>query len=192
MGKEAVYGFKGRKDYNNPVSGYSGGIASNVFNKMESIIKSKPPRGLFFHNEWPKSLQPKYCKTVGSPPQLNYCIQASCSTYGFLSAWAIAVEDEIDKRGLEARFAISIHDEMWHLCKEEDAKELAYVYQICYARVWGLLHYNLFLNDMPFSRAFMSGVSIDKVLRKSPKASTKTPTFDEYPEKGKELTIFEL
>ncbi len=113
-------GFKGEKkrDYFDKSQGLVslpsdpllGGIASDVFNKMNQMILSNPPRGLFFDNQWAKALWPKYSGNTGSPPQLNYCIQASCSTYGFLSAWVISVLDEIERNSINARFSISIHD----------------------------------------------------------------------------------
>ena len=189
--RSAVHGFKGVKDYDDPCSEYSGGIASNVFNKMLRMIRSGVPRGLFFGNEWPRSLQPKYCKTDGSPPQLNYCIQASCSTYGFLSALVLSISDEIRRQNVRARFSISIHDEAWFLCRQEDAMKLVKIFQICHARCWALLHYNLELHDLPLKRAFMSGVSVDKVLRKSYNADTSSPTFEKYPP-GLEFNIWDL
>lgn len=195
--RKAVEGFKGtRKEYDengqkivDETSEYTGGIASHVFNKMSDIIRMKPPKGLFFNNEWPKSLQPDYCKKDGTPAQLNYCIQASCSTYGFLSAWVLGVMDEIHRHNLDARFSISIHDEVWFICKEEHAEKLAFLIMVCYSRVWALLHNNLLIADMPVKRAFPSSISIDPILRKSPKASTKTPSFDEMPS-GREVDIY--
>lgn len=200
MARKAVDGFKGKREFiidsmfgreELPFTMYEGGIASDVFNKMTDMIRKSPPRGLFFNNEWPRALHPEHCGTDGSPPQLNYCIQASCSTYGFLSAWVISVLDEIERENIKARFSISIHDEIWFLCKEEDAEKLAYRIMICYARTWALLHFNLGIEDMPLVRAFPSSISIDKILRKSCDASTKTPTFDEYPP-GREVTIYDF
>ena len=198
--RKAVKGFKGEKEaYFDAVFGrvefpwakYEEGIASDVFNKMVDMIQSHPPRGLFFNNQWPKALHPVHCKTDSSPPQLNYCIQASCSTYGFLSAWITAVYDEIQRNEIEARFSISIHDEIWFICPRDQAEKLAYWIMICYARTWALLHHNLYIEDMPLVRAFPSSISIDPILRKSPDAETKTPTFPHYPE-GEEVTIYDL
>lgn len=192
--RQVVSGFKGKAvrlvpdDWGSPVKEFRDGIASQVFNKMGDIIKSPVPRGLFFDNEWPRSLQPRYCGDTGSPSQLNYCIQASCSTYGFLSAWAISVLDEIHRNKIRARFSISVHDEIWFICKEEDAEKLAFWMMICYSRVWALLHHKLGINDLPVKRAFPSSISIDRILRKSCTSSTKTPTFDES-EPGREVNI---
>ncbi len=61
---------------------------------------------------------------------------------------------------------------------------------ICYARTWALLHHNLNIPDLPVVRAFPSSISIDKILRKSHDASTKTPTFPQYPP-GREVKIYD-
>lgn len=167
------------------------GIASDVFNKMFDIIDQRPPKGLFFGNEWPRTLQPEYCGDRGSPPQLNYCIQASCSTYGFLSAWVLGIWYEFKRNNIKATFSLTCHDEVWYTVPTEQAEKAAYWIMIAYARTWALLHHNLYIEDMPVVRAFPSSISIDPILRKSPNSSTKTPTFPEF-SPGKEITIYDF
>lgn len=164
------------------------GIASDVFNKMYDLIDQRPPRGLFFGNEWAKTLHSEICGDRGSPPQLNYCIQASCSTYGFLSAWVLGIWYEFKRNNIDAKFAISIHDEVWYTCPIEQAEKAAYWVMIAYARTWALLHHKLNIFDMPIVRAFPSSISIDPILRKSPTSSTKTPTFPDF-KPGREVTF---
>lgn len=106
--KATIDAFKGKKQGIN----YNGGIASNYFNYVYNKSDSCHPTLDLFGQVVPKCLDYTHIFKSGSPAQINYFIQAVCSTNGMLSAFLVYCNNEIHELGIKdkCRFAVSIHD----------------------------------------------------------------------------------
>ena len=82
----------------------------------------------------------------------------------------------INRYDIEARFAISIHDEVRYLVSNEDAYRAALALQVANLMVRAMFCKRLDMNSMPLDVAYFSGVDIDKVMRKEPFADCVTPS----------------
>lgn len=75
---------------------------------------------------------------------------------------------------------------------EQYWREFAIQFQIAHAMTWARFQAAVGINDLPLSRAFFSGVSVDNRIRKSPTECTKSPSNQKEEPDGVELTIKEL
>jgi DNA polymerase gamma 1 len=80
------------------------------------------------------------------------------------------------KYGIDARYLISVHDELRYLVKEEDKYRAALALQI--ANLWtrSIFAYRLGMDDLPQGVAFFSAVDVDQVLRKEVFMPCVTPS----------------
>lgn len=174
--------FKGKREG----SKYRNGVASNYFNFVYNKSANLNARLDVFGQRIPKCLDVEYIHKSGSPSQINMFIQGACSTNGMLSAFLVFVTKEIQNLGIEdhCRFSLSVHDEIWYLCKEKYARKLSTAMVRAHCSVWALLSYNLGLPDLPLSRLiFDIQIDVTKCLRKSWDQVIKTPDFS-YTEPG--------
>ena len=73
----------------------------------------------------------------------------------------------------------------------EHTYKAAYLQQIAHAWCWALAHYSAGLCNVPVATLFASSINIDKVWRKSAKASVETPTSANVAP-GQELNMQQL
>jgi DNA polymerase gamma 1 len=86
------------------------------------------------------------------------------------------MEHLIAKYDINARYLISVHDELRYLVADKDRYRAALALQI--ANLWTrcLFAYSLGMDDLPQGVAFFSAVDIDKVLRKEVDMPCVTPS----------------
>lgn len=77
---------------------------------------------------------------------------------------------------IDARFMISVHDEIRYLVKAEDRFRAALALQISNLWTRALFSYRLEMESLPQSCAFFSAVDIDHVLRKEVNMDCVTPS----------------
>ena len=82
--------------------------------------------------------------------------------------------------------------EVWWLVPEELKYRFALQFQIAHMFTWARFQAAVGINDLALSGAFFSGVSIDKMVRKSPYESTLSPSNPVEDEFGEELTMKQL
>ncbi|XP_065672765.1 DNA polymerase subunit gamma-1 isoform X2 [Hydra vulgaris] len=151
-----------------------GGSESDMFNKLESIAVSEEPRTPVLNCMITKALLPKYVHNHYMTSRVNWVVQSSAVDY--LHLVLTCMKWLIEKYDIDARFCISIHDEVRYIVHEKDKYRAALALQISNLLTRALFAYKLQLNDLPQSVAFFSSVEIDKVLRKEVDNDCVTPS----------------
>ncbi|TFY52060.1 hypothetical protein EVJ58_g10223 [Rhodofomes roseus] len=155
-----------------------GGTESYVFNKLEEIALSDRPQTPALGCGVTYALSKEYLPaTFGDdymPSRINWVVQSSGVDY--LHLLIVSMEHLIKKYDIQARYLISVHDELRYLVKEEDRYRAALALQI--ANLWtrSLFAYRLGMDDLPQGVAFFSAVDVDKVLRKEVDMPCVTPS----------------
>lgn len=154
---------------------FTGGIASQAFNKMADIISEPNPRIPLLGTLMQPAIQPDICGQSGAPSQLNFTVQSSGSA--MLQCLIVALTWLSKRAKLDARFCHSMHDEIIIRTSNRDAKLTAYCMQIAHCWGWNLLHYKLGIYDMPVSRAWFTDINCDETWRKDCEKTGDTQTF---------------
>ena len=155
-----------------------GGTESFVFNKLEEIALSDCPQtpalGCGITYALSKEYLPAKFGSDYMTSRINWVVQSSGVDY--LHLLIVAMDHLINKYGIQARYLISVHDELRYLVKEEDRYRAALALQI--ANLWtrSLFAYRLGMGDLPQSVAFFSAVDVDHVLRKEVDMPCVTPS----------------
>ena len=155
-----------------------GGSESFVFNKLEEIALSDRPQTPALDCGITYALSKEYLPAkFGSDymtSRINWVVQSSGVDY--LHMLIVSMDHLIAKYDIQARYLISVHDELRYLVKEEDRYRAALALQI--ANLWtrSLFAYRLGLNDLPQGVAFFSAVDVDHVLRKEVDMPCVTPS----------------
>ena len=82
--------------------------------------------------------------------RVNWVVQSSAVDY--LHLLIVAMDYLIARYQLEARFMISIHDEIRYLVKEEDQERAALALQIANLWVRSMFAYRVSIDDLPLVR----------------------------------------
>ncbi|CAI5441012.1 unnamed protein product [Caenorhabditis angaria] len=106
-----------------------------------------------------KFFDKKYKRSV-----MNWIVQSSA--VDFLHLLLVSMEWLTIKYEIEARFVISIHDEVRYMCREEDAPRLALALQLSNLLVRAYISQKVGICQLPNTVAFFSQVDCDTVLRK--------------------------
>ncbi|KDR84733.1 hypothetical protein GALMADRAFT_53782 [Galerina marginata CBS 339.88] len=155
-----------------------GGTESYLFNKLEEIALSDKPQTPALGCGVTYALSKEYLPAgFGSdymPSRINWVVQSSGVDY--LHLLIVSMSHLIAKYNIDARFLISVHDELRYLVAEEDKYRAALALQI--ANLWtrSLFAYKLGMDDLPQGVAFFSAVDIDHVLRKEVDMPCVTPS----------------
>lgn len=171
-----------------------GGTESFVFNKLEEIALSDRPQtpalGCGVTYALSKEYLPAEFGSDYMTSRINWVVQSSGVDY--LHLLIVSMDYLIAKYDIQARYLISVHDELRYLVKEEDRYRCALALQI--ANLWtrSLFAYRLGLDDLPQGVAFFSAVDVDKVLRKEVDMSCITPSHPNAIEPGESLTITQI
>lgn len=122
--------------------------------------------------------------------RINWAIQSSGVDY--LHLLITSMDYLIRRFNLNARLAITVHDEIRYLVKEEDKYRAAMALQI--ANVWtrAMFSQQAGIDDLPQSCAFFSAVDIDHVLRKEVDMDCVTPSHPNKIPHGESLDINNL
>ena len=170
---------------------WRGGTESFVFNKLEDFAEQERPRTPVLGAAITEALQRRYLSKGGfMTSRINWAIQSSGVDYLHL---LVASMDYLTRRfNLEARLAITVHDEIRYLVKEEDKYRAAMALQV--ANVWtrAMFSQQMGINELPQSCAYFSAVDIDHVLRKEVDMDCITPSNAEAIPHGESLDIVAL
>ncbi|KAI4921071.1 DNA-directed DNA polymerase gamma mip1 [Alternaria infectoria] len=170
---------------------WRGGTESFVFNKLEDFAEQERPRTPVLGAAITEALQRRYLSKGGfMTSRINWAIQSSGVDYLHL---LIVSMDYLTRRyGLDARLAITVHDEIRYLVKEEDRYKAAMALQV--ANVWtrAMFSQQMGINELPQSCAYFSAVDIDHVLRKEVDMDCITPSNKEKIPHGESLDIMAL
>lgn len=168
-----------------------GGSESILFNKLETIAEDSSPKTPVLGAGITNALL-KENLNVNSflPSRINWAIQSSGVDY--LHLLIISMNYLIEKYCIQARFCISVHDEIRFLVKDEDKYRAAMALQISNLWTRGLFCDKLGISDVPQSCAFFSAVDIDHVLRKEVDMTCITPSNPIAIPPGESLDIHQL
>lgn len=155
-----------------------GGTESFLFNKLEEIAVSDKPQTPALGCGVTYALSKEYLPSdFGSdymPSRINWVVQSSGVDY--LHLLIVSMDYLISKYDIQARYLISVHDELRYLVSDADRYRAALALQI--ANVWtrSLFAYKLGMDDLPQGVAFFSAVDVDRVLRKEVDMTCVTPS----------------
>lgn len=175
----------------NDRSFWRGGTESFVFNRLEEFAEQERPRTPVLGAGITEALMRRYINKGGfMTSRINWAIQSSGVDY--LHLLIISMDYLIRRFNIEARLAITVHDEIRYLVKEGDKYRGAMALQV--ANVWtrGMFSQQMGINDLPQSCAYFSAVDIDHVLRKEVDMDCVTPSHPEKIPHGESVTINQL
>lgn len=174
-----------------PLKIYYGGTESIMFNTLEAIAQQEEPKTPVLGASITDALNVKNLNTNQyMTSRVNWTIQSSGVDY--LHLLIISMEYLIEKYGIEARLAITVHDELRYLVKETDKYKAALLLQI--SNIWtrAMFCEQLGIKEVPQSCAFFSEVDIDHVLRKEVSMDCITPSNPTPIPFGESLNIGQL
>ncbi|RIB10058.1 DNA polymerase family A-domain-containing protein [Gigaspora rosea] len=167
-----------------------GGSESYMFNRLEEIATAETPRTPVLKCGITDALKRKVVDENYMTSRINWVIQSSGVDY--LHLLLVSMQYLLKKYKIDARFMLSVHDEVRFLVKESDTYRAALALQISNLWTRTLFSYMLGIKDLPLSVSFFSAVDIDHVLRKEVEMNCKTLSNNIEIEKGRSLTIHEL
>lgn len=170
---------------------WRGGTESLVFNRLEEFAEQERPRTPVLGAGITEALMRRFInKGSFLMSRINWAIQSSGVDY--LHLLIISMDYLIRRFNLDARLAITVHDEIRYLVKSEDRYKAAMALQV--ANVWtrSMFSQQMGINDLPQSCAYFSAVDIDHVLRKEVNMDCVTPSHPEKIPHGESLDIQQL
>lgn len=170
---------------------WRGGTESFVFNKLEDFAEEDSPRTPVLGAGITEALMRRYLTKGGFlTSRINWAIQSSGVDY--LHLLIVAMEYLTRRFDITARLAITVHDEIRYLVKEEDKYRAAMALQV--ANVWtrAMFAQQMGMNELPQACAYFSAVDIDHVLRKEVDMDCVTPSHPKPIPPGESLDITQL
>ena len=189
---------------------WHGGTESFVFNKLEEIATSDSPLtpalGCGITDALTKAHLPSTGRNTFLPSRINWVVQSSGVDY--LHLLLVSMEYLTKRFDIDARYMISVHDEVRYLVKEEDKYRAAMAMQISNLWTRALFSHRLQIADLPQvsrrfrflstfadpilgsqSCAFFSAVDVDHVFRKEVNMTCLTPSNPDSIPFGESLDI---
>ena len=170
---------------------WRGGTESFVFNKLEEFAEQEKPRTPVLAAGITEALMRRFInRGAFMTSRINWAIQSSGVDY--LHLLIISMDYLIRRFNLDARLAITVHDEIRYLVKEEHKYKAAMALQV--ANVWtrAMFSQQMGIDDLPQSCAYFSAVDIDHVLRKEVDMDCVTPSHPNKIPHGESLDITKL
>ena len=170
---------------------WRGGTESFVFNKLEEFAEQERPRTPVLGAGITEALMSRFVNQGGfMTSRINWAIQSSGVDY--LHLIIISMDYLIRRFNIEARLAITVHDEIRYLVKDEDKYRAAMALQV--SNVWtrAMFSQQMGINDLPQACAYFSAVDIDHVLRKEVDMDCVTPSHHNAIPHGESLDITTL
>lgn len=178
-------------DTNENVRLWYGGSESVVFNMLESIAEQDNPKTPVLGAGITAALNRQNLRSNSFlPSRINWAIQSSGVDY--LHLLLISMEHLCKIYGVDARLAITVHDEVRYITKEENKYKCAMLLQIANLWVRAMFCYQLGIENIPQSCAFFSCVDIDFVLRKEVDFDCITPSNSNPIPHGESIDIVKL
>jgi len=154
---------------------WRGGTESFVFNKLEEFAEQEKPRTPVLGAGITEALMARFVNKGGfMTSRINWAIQSSGVDY--LHLLIVSMDYLIRNFGIEARLAITVHDEIRYLVKENDKYRAAMALQISNLWTRAMFSQQMGIEDVPQSCAYFSAVDIDHVLRKEVDMDCITPS----------------
>ncbi|KAF6845443.1 DNA polymerase gamma [Colletotrichum musicola] len=170
---------------------WRGGTESFVFNKLEEFAAQERPRTFVLGAGITEALMRRYINQNGYlTSRINWAIQSSGVDYLHL---LIVSMDYLTRRfNIDARLAITVHDEIRYLVKDHDRYRAAMALQV--ANLWtrAMFAQQVGINDLPQSCAYFSAIDIDHVLRKEVDMDCVTPSHKDPIAPGESIDIVGL
>lgn len=172
---------KGKNTHRSDLFGrkfWFGGTESFVFNKLEEIALSDRPQtpalGCGITAALSKDNLPAEFGSDYMTSRINWVVQSSGVDY--LHLLLVAMDHLTRTYDINARFLLSVHDELRYLVCEADVYRATLALQI--ANLWTrcLFAFKLGMDDLPQGVAFFSAVDVDRVLRKEVDMTCETPS----------------
>lgn len=154
---------------------WRGGTESFVFNKLEEFAEQERPRTPVLGAGITEALMGRFInKGAYLTSRINWAIQSSGVDY--LHLLIVAMDYLAGRYNIACRLAITVHDEIRYLVKEDDKYRGAMALQV--ANLWtrAMFAQQVGIHDLPQSCAFFSAVDIDHVLRKEVDMDCVTPS----------------
>ena len=170
---------------------WRGGTESFVFNKLEDFAEQERPRTPVLGAAITEALQRRYLTKGGfMTSRINWAIQSSGVDY--LHLLIVGMEYLARRFNIDARLALTVHDEIRYLVKESDKYKAAMAMQI--ANLWtrAMFAQQMGIDELPQSCAYFSAVDIDHVLRKEVDMDCVTPSHSTPIPHGESLDIMAL
>ncbi|XP_052279468.1 DNA polymerase subunit gamma-1-like isoform X1 [Dreissena polymorpha] len=178
---------KGRRSFKGKT--WVGGSESAMFNRLEEIANRTEPRTPVLGCRISKALEPDNVLDEFMTSRINWVVQSSAVDY--LHLMLVCMNWLCEKYDINARFSISIHDEVRYLVLEEDRYRAALALQITNLLTRAMFAHRLGIKDLPLSVAFFSAVDIDQCLRKEVSMDCVTPSNPHGLLKGYQIPIGE-
>lgn len=170
---------------------WRGGTESFVFNKLEEFAEQERPRTPVLGAGITEALMSRYIGKGGYlTSRINWAIQSSGVDY--LHLLIVSMDYLIRRFNIDARLAITVHDEIRYLVKNEDKYRAGMALQV--ANIWtrAMFAQQMGINDLPQSCAYFSAVDFDHVLRKEVDMDCITPSHATPIPPGESLDITAL
>eukprot|EP01134_Creolimax_fragrantissima_P001421 CFRG1421T1 len=164
------------------------GTESHMFNALEKIAKDVNPKTPVLGVNMSKVLSTASVGKDFLRSRVNWVVQSSAVDY--LHLMLVTMKYLCNAYKIDARFMISIHDEVRYLVKEEDAERIALALQLTNIWVRAMFSYKLKFTDLPLGIAFFEAIDLDTVLRKEVDMDCITPSNSEAIAHGRSLDIY--
>ncbi|KHO00711.1 DNA polymerase gamma [Metarhizium album ARSEF 1941] len=170
---------------------WRGGTESFVFNKLEEFAEQERPQTPVLGAGITEALMSRFISKGGYlTSRINWAIQSSGVDY--LHLLIVSMDFLVRRFNIDARLAITVHDEIRYLVKEADKYRAAMALQV--ANVWtrAMFAQQVGIHDLPQSCAYFSAVDIDHVLRKEVDMDCITPSHPTAIAPGESLDMSAL
>ncbi|KAI0165863.1 DNA polymerase gamma [Xylariaceae sp. FL1272] len=170
---------------------WRGGTESFVFNKLEEFAEQERPRTPVLGAGITEALMGRYIsKGAYLTSRINWAIQSSGVDY--LHLLVVSMDYLIRRFNIQARLAITVHDEIRYLVKDEDKYRAAMALQVSNLWTRAMFAQQVGIDDLPQACAYFSAVDIDHVLRKEVDMDCLTTSHSTPIPVGESLDIAQL
>ncbi|KAI1121561.1 DNA polymerase gamma [Nemania abortiva] len=170
---------------------WRGGTESFVFNKLEEFAEQERPRTPVLGAGITEALMGRFIsKGAYLTSRINWAIQSSGVDY--LHLLIVSMDYLIRRFNINARLAISVHDEIRYLVKDEDKYRAAMALQVSNLWTRAMFAQQVGIDDLPQACAYFSAVDVDHVLRKEVDMDCVTPSHSTPIDAGESLDITQL
>ncbi|KAH8801584.1 DNA polymerase-like protein gamma [Xylogone sp. PMI_703] len=170
---------------------WRGGTESFVFNKLEEFAEQERPRTPVLGAGITEALMTRFINQGAfMTSRINWAIQSSGVDY--LHLLIVSMDYLIRRFNIDARLAITVHDEIRYLVADEDKYRAAMALQV--SNIWtrAMFAQQMGIDDLPQSCAYFSAVDVDRVLRKEVNMDCITPSHPEKIPHGESLDVIAL
>ncbi|KAI0408592.1 DNA polymerase gamma [Xylaria palmicola] len=170
---------------------WRGGTESFVFNALEEFAEQERPRTPVLGAGITEALMGRFIsKGAYLTSRINWAIQSSGVDY--LHLLIVSMDYLIRRFNINARLALTVHDEIRYLVKDEDKYRAAMALQVSNLWTRAMFAQQVGIDDLPQACAYFSAVDIDHVLRKEVDMDCITPSHSTPIPAGESLDIAQL